>query len=144
MKIRTNLIETIISRWNQQEELIFNNLIIKEAGGKKKSKILKNLGEFREISLIPITFKVKKIRKKIKELISGYISAMKNYKSEMRMKISMQKMSWLKDNFDGFSRKKPISPNILKEFTEEVIIDMITKGMKKRKISNRRSKINNL
>ena len=132
--------------WNHQEELMFNNLIIKEASGTKKSKLLKNVGGLREISLIPMPYKLKKITKKIKELTSGYIIAMKNYRSELRMKHSMLKMTWFKDNFDGLTRKKPVSPSILKGFTQELIIDMITKAMRKRRstISTRKSRLKNL
>lgn len=129
LKRRNVLIQKLIEMWNEQEEQMFNNLINKDS--KKKHKAVKKA--FREISLIPLPYKIKKIVKKIKSIVADYIAEMKKYKSGLQLKKHITKMKWLKENHSSLNRAMPRSPNILQEFTKEVLINMISKAMKKRR-----------
>lgn len=129
VKHRVSLIQKLVEMWNEQEEQMFNNLISRDSKKKhKKAKVA-----FREISLIPLPYKIQKIVKKIKGIVAEYIVEMKKYKSGLQLKKHISKMKWLKDSHHSFNKPIPKSPSILQGFTKEVLISMISKAMKKRR-----------
>ena len=123
----------VLEIWNEVENEMFNDLILREVNSRRSSKNIRNLGTSREISLIPLQVKTEKISKKIRKILSAYVNEMKNYKSSLKIRKSIVQMKWLKKSLKEIHKSRPLPPNILSEFTKELIQDMIKKSTKKRR-----------
>jgi hypothetical protein len=133
LKARSKLYEKILDLWNEEENNLFNNLIINEASTRRSNKILKNLQFSREISLIPSRFKMEKISNKIKEIIFQYLNELRTYKSSLKLRNSHLPSSWLQVHLQDIQKSRPVCPNLLSCFTKELLQDMIEKLTVKRR-----------
>ena len=121
----------ILEIWNEVENEMFNDLILKEGNQRRSSKLIRNMGPSREISLIPLQVKAERISKMIRKILSAYVNEMKSYKSSLKIRKSIVQMKWLKKSLKEIHKSRPSPPNILAEFTKELIQEMIRKSTKK-------------
>ena len=121
----------ILEIWNEVENEMFNDLILKEGNQRRSSKLIRNMGPSKEISLIPLQVKAERISKMIRKILSAYVNEMKSYKSSLKIRKSIVQMKWLKKSLKEIHKSRPSPPNILAEFTKELIQEMIRKSTKK-------------
>ena len=105
----------ILEIWNEVENEMFNDLILKEGNQRRSSKLIRNMGPSREISLIPLQVKAERISKMIRKILSAYVNEMKSYKSSLKIRKSIVQMKWLKKSLKEIHKSRPSPPNILAE-----------------------------
>ena len=81
--------------------------------------------------MIPRTLKLQKIKEKIKETMRFYCVRMKNYNSsKMLFQQNFMNFSWYNTDMLKINQEKPNRPNILNEFTDDILQLLIKQSMK--------------
>ena len=127
---RIELYEKLLKLWSIAENNLFNDLLSKE---KADSLIVKNEDLLQKIAIIPRQIKIKYIQIKIKEITSIYSMRMKSYNTNKKMFSDKLMMSaWYTTSVMSLLQTKPKCPEILNEFSVEILQSLISRAMKER------------
>jgi hypothetical protein len=130
--IRIDLYNKILSLWEIIEQKMFKKIISGELTKKDKKKI----EGLKKISIVPKVQKIEYVKNYIRDIIKVYSLRMKNYNASKKMfSGSTMSLSWYNIQSLKINEQRPVSPNILEEFTEDVLETLILKAMKKRSSS---------
>lgn len=123
---RLNLYEKILELWNISEKNMYSQIILHNTSGETIT-----MNKLKKISMIPRTLKLQKIKEKIKETMRFYCVRMKNYNSsKMLFQQNFMNFSWYNTDMLKINQEKPNRPNIMNEFTDDILQLLIKQSMK--------------
>lgn len=131
IKYKIKLYDKLLEIWREHESTMINTNISRSNTIRDS---VKQVEIFQHFSLISNSKRLSYIRDKIKEIVKIYSLQMRNYNDSMKMmNTEIINSTWYGSTMVKWKRKKPEKPNILEQFNEDVLKDMINKAMKDRR-----------